>query len=41
MVRQIETAALKAAGDNKYTPFKRQLTAIYTLATLEVYLLII
>ena len=36
IVRQIETAALKAASDNKYTPFTRKLTAMYTRSTLEV-----
>ena len=36
VVRQLETAALKAAGDNKYAPFTRKLTALYTRSTLEV-----
>lgn len=36
IVRQTETAALKAAGDNKYAPFTRKLTAVYTRSTLEV-----
>lgn len=36
VIRQMETAALKAAGDNKYTPFTRKLTALYTRSTLEV-----
>ena len=36
VVRQIETAAIKASGSNKYTPFTRKLTAVYTRATLEV-----
>ncbi|KAL7753455.1 Mismatch repair protein msh3 [Sorochytrium milnesiophthora] len=34
VVRQTETAALKAAGDNKSGPFARQLTNVYTAATL-------
>ena len=33
VVRQIETAALKAAGDNRNTPFIRKLTNLYTRAT--------
>lgn len=33
VVRQLETAALKAAGDNKYTPFVRKLTNLYTKGT--------
>ena len=33
MVRQIETAALKSAGDNKSAPFTRKLTNLYTKAT--------
>lgn len=33
VVRQLETAALKAAGDNKNTPFDRQLTNLYTKGT--------
>lgn len=36
IVRQTETAALKKAGDNRNAPFTRQLTALYTRATLEV-----
>ena len=32
----METAAIKATGTNKYTPFTRRLTAVYTRATLEV-----
>ena len=39
IVRQTETAALKAAGDNKYAPFSRTLTALYTRSTLEVQVL--
>ncbi|KAL3139906.1 hypothetical protein ABBQ38_004198 [Trebouxia sp. C0009 RCD-2024] len=35
VVRQMETAAIKASGSNKYTPFTRKLTAVYTRATLE------
>ncbi|KAK9916549.1 hypothetical protein WJX75_003960 [Coccomyxa subellipsoidea] len=35
IVRQTETAALKKAGDNRNAPFTRQLTALYTRATLE------
>lgn len=34
VVKQTETAALKATSDNKNTPFERQLTGIYTKATL-------
>ena len=34
VVKQMETAALKAAGDNKSAPFTRELTALYTKATL-------
>lgn len=30
----METAALKACGDNKSGPFTRQLTAMYTKSTL-------
>lgn len=37
VVRQTETAAIKASGDNKYTPFQRRLTALYTRSTLEVH----
>ncbi|KIL90987.1 hypothetical protein FAVG1_05683 [Fusarium avenaceum] len=33
VVRQIETAALKKAGDNRNTPFVRQLTNLYTKGT--------
>ncbi|THC99331.1 hypothetical protein EYZ11_001237 [Aspergillus tanneri] len=33
VVRQIETAALKAAGDNRNAPFGRKLTNLYTKAT--------
>jgi DNA mismatch repair protein MSH3 len=33
VVRQTETAALKAAGDNRNQPFKRELTNLYTAAT--------
>ncbi|KAF2178565.1 DNA mismatch repair protein MSH3 [Zopfia rhizophila CBS 207.26] len=33
VVRQIETAALKAAGDNRNTPFVRKLTNLYTKGT--------
>ncbi|KAK9810008.1 hypothetical protein WJX72_003290 [[Myrmecia] bisecta] len=39
VVRQTETAALKAAGSNRYTPFTRKLTALYTRSTLEAGLL--
>lgn len=34
VVKQMETAALKACGDNKSGPFTRQLTAMYTKSTL-------
>lgn len=34
MVKQTETAALKAAGANKTAPFGRKLTALYTRSTL-------
>ena len=34
-MRQTETAALKAAGDNRNTPFERRMTALYTRSTLE------
>ncbi len=34
VVKQMETAALKAAGSNKSGPFSRQLTALYTRSTL-------
>ncbi|PYH72008.1 mismatch repair protein MSH3 [Aspergillus vadensis CBS 113365] len=33
VVRQIETAALKAAGDNRNAPFVRKLTNLYTKGT--------
>ncbi|KAF2109126.1 DNA mismatch repair protein MSH3 [Lophiotrema nucula] len=33
VVRQVETAALKAAGDNRNTPFIRKLTNLYTKGT--------
>lgn len=33
VVRQMETAALKAAGDTKGKPFERKLTNLYTAAT--------
>lgn len=33
VVRQMETAALKAAGDNKNAPFERKLTDLYTKGT--------
>jgi DNA mismatch repair protein MSH3 len=33
VVRQLETAALKAAGDNKSAPFERRLTNLYTKGT--------
>jgi DNA mismatch repair protein MSH3 len=33
VVRQIETAALKKAGDNRNTPFVRRLTDLYTKGT--------
>ena len=33
VVRQIETAALKAAGDNRNAPFTRKLTNLYTKGT--------
>ncbi|KAL4431011.1 hypothetical protein ABPG75_006267 [Micractinium tetrahymenae] len=35
LVRQVETAAIKKAGDNKSGPFVRKLTALYTRSTLE------
>ena len=35
VVRQVETAALKSISDNKYQPFERRLTALYTPGTLE------
>jgi hypothetical protein len=34
VVKQTETAALKAAGDNRNTPFSRKLSALYTKSTL-------
>lgn len=34
VVRQMETAAIKAAGSNRNTPFVRQLSALYTKSTL-------
>ena len=34
VVKQVETAALKAAGDNRHAPFKRQLSALYTKSTM-------
>ncbi|XP_063953870.1 DNA mismatch repair protein Msh3-like isoform X2 [Lytechinus pictus] len=34
VVKQMETAALKAASDNKGQPFERKLTALYTKSTL-------
>ena len=33
IIRQLETAALKAAGDNRNAPFVRQLTNLYTKGT--------
>lgn len=33
VVRQLETAALKAAGDNRNAPFERKLTDLYTKGT--------
>jgi len=33
IVRQLETAALKAAGSNRYAPFERRVTNLYTKAT--------
>ena len=33
VIRQLETAALKAAGDNRNTPFVRKLTNLYTKGT--------
>lgn len=33
IVRQLETAALKAAGDNRHAPFDRKLTNLYTKGT--------
>ena len=34
VVKQTETAHLKAAGDNKAGPFERKLTSLYTKSTL-------
>ncbi|XP_033121789.1 DNA mismatch repair protein Msh3-like [Anneissia japonica] len=34
VVKQTETAALKAAGDNRNAPFARELSALYTKSTL-------
>lgn len=34
VVKQMETAALKAAGDNKSGPFVRKLAGLYTRSTL-------
>ncbi len=34
VVKQVETAALKAAGDNKSGPFERKLVGLYTRSTL-------
>ncbi|ELU13785.1 hypothetical protein CAPTEDRAFT_157997 [Capitella teleta] len=34
VVKQTETAALKAAGDNRSAPFTRELSALYTKSTL-------
>ena len=36
VVRQVESAAIKKAGDNKSGPFERRMTALHTRATLEV-----
>ncbi len=33
VVKQTETAAIKAQGANKSQPFTRELTAVYTKAT--------
>jgi hypothetical protein len=35
VVRQVESAALKAASDNRSAPFARQLTGLFTAATLD------
>lgn len=35
VVQQTESAAIKAASDNRYKPFERKLSAIYTRSTLE------
>lgn len=34
VVNQVETAAMKAAGENKNAPFTRELAHVYTKATL-------
>ena len=34
VVKQMETAALKAASDKRSGPFTRELTALYTMTTL-------
>jgi len=34
VVKQVETAALKAASDNKSGPFERKLAGLYTRSTL-------
>ena len=34
VVKQMETAALKAAGENRAAPFTRELKSIYTKSTL-------
>jgi DNA mismatch repair protein MSH3 len=34
VVKQTETTALKAAGDNRSAPFTRELSALYTKSTL-------
>lgn len=36
VVRQTETAAIKAAGSNRSAPFERRVTNVYTQTTLEV-----
>lgn len=35
VVRQLESAALKAVSDNKSAPFTRELTGLFTAATLD------
>lgn len=35
VVRQVESAALKAASDNRSAPFARQLTGLFSAATLD------
>jgi hypothetical protein len=35
VVRQVESAALKAVSDNKSAPFTRALTGLFTAATLD------